>query len=304
MSATPIIFLVVAALTLAAAFLVVTVRNLIHAALWLVAALFGVATVAMVYVAGCEAYGRRVGLLGAAFAASTVLSVQLSHFYVSDTMLGFLVALILVLALRQSAKPSFGLFVAVPVVAGVALATKFSGLFILVPLAVTVYWGLKVLQLGSERPIGRRNLAARFGLELFGGILIIATVFILLNPSALRSPSEYWFLDFGDSNWWNAWNFPAGNLRLLWNLLLSEGAVRPLWAIASMPSIRLINPLSLLAWGMGPPLLIVSLLGIALAMRHRTKAGWLLLSYVLAAYLMVANSHVQSFGMCTRWCPR
>ena len=43
MTIAQIIFLVVAAVTLASAFMVVTTRNLIHAALWLVATLFGVA---------------------------------------------------------------------------------------------------------------------------------------------------------------------------------------------------------------------------------------------------------------------
>jgi NADH-quinone oxidoreductase subunit J len=38
-----IIFLIVAAITLGAAVMVVTVRNLVHAALWLILALFGVA---------------------------------------------------------------------------------------------------------------------------------------------------------------------------------------------------------------------------------------------------------------------
>jgi len=43
MSFEQVVFILVAAGTLGAALLVVTTRNLIHAALWLIAALFGVA---------------------------------------------------------------------------------------------------------------------------------------------------------------------------------------------------------------------------------------------------------------------
>ena len=45
MTAEQIIFLIVGAVTLVAGLMVVTVRNLVHAALWLVATLFGVAII-------------------------------------------------------------------------------------------------------------------------------------------------------------------------------------------------------------------------------------------------------------------
>jgi len=45
MTGTQIFFLIVGAVTLIAGFMVVTVRNLIHAALWLVVTLFGVAMI-------------------------------------------------------------------------------------------------------------------------------------------------------------------------------------------------------------------------------------------------------------------
>ena len=45
MTGEQIIFLIVALFTLGSALMVVTTRNLIHAALWLVATLFGVAVI-------------------------------------------------------------------------------------------------------------------------------------------------------------------------------------------------------------------------------------------------------------------
>ncbi len=83
MNATPIIFLLVAALTLAAAFLVVTVRNLIHAALWLVAALFGVAVIFVLLDAGFMATVQVVLYIGA-IAILIVFAVMLTRRVMHD----------------------------------------------------------------------------------------------------------------------------------------------------------------------------------------------------------------------------
>lgn len=65
MTTAQIIFLVVAAATLGSAFMVVTSRNLIHAALWLVATLFGVAVFYALLNAGFLAVVQVVVYIGA-----------------------------------------------------------------------------------------------------------------------------------------------------------------------------------------------------------------------------------------------
>ena len=65
MTAEQIIFLVVAFFTLGSGFMVVTTRNLIHAALWLVATLFGVAVVFALLDAGFLAVVQVVVYIGA-----------------------------------------------------------------------------------------------------------------------------------------------------------------------------------------------------------------------------------------------
>ncbi len=65
MSTSQIIFFVVAAVTLGSAFMVVTSRNLIHAALWLVATLFGVAVTYALLDAGFLAVVQVVVYIGA-----------------------------------------------------------------------------------------------------------------------------------------------------------------------------------------------------------------------------------------------
>jgi NADH-quinone oxidoreductase subunit J len=61
----PIVFVVVAALTLGAALLVATSRNLVHAALWLIVALFGVAVIFAILQAGFLAVVQVVIYIGA-----------------------------------------------------------------------------------------------------------------------------------------------------------------------------------------------------------------------------------------------
>ena len=65
MSGLQIIFIVVAALTLGAGLMAVTVRNLVHAALWLILALFGVAITFVLLNAGFLAVAQVVVYIGA-----------------------------------------------------------------------------------------------------------------------------------------------------------------------------------------------------------------------------------------------
>jgi NADH-quinone oxidoreductase subunit J len=65
MAATQILFIVVAAATLGAALMVVTARNMMHAALWLIAALFGIAVVYVLLSAGFLAIAQVVIYIGA-----------------------------------------------------------------------------------------------------------------------------------------------------------------------------------------------------------------------------------------------
>jgi len=82
-SAAQIIFIVVALLTVATTFLVVTVRNLIHAALWLVATLFGIAVIFVLLDAGFMATVQIVLYIGA-IAILIVFAVMLTRRVMQD----------------------------------------------------------------------------------------------------------------------------------------------------------------------------------------------------------------------------
>ena len=65
MTSQQIIFIILAAITLGSAVMVVTARNLVHAALWLIAALFGVACLFVALNAGFLAVAQVVIYIGA-----------------------------------------------------------------------------------------------------------------------------------------------------------------------------------------------------------------------------------------------
>jgi NADH-quinone oxidoreductase subunit J len=79
-----VIFILVAALVLGSAVMVVTTRNLVHSALWLVAALFGVAMVFVLLSAGFLAVAQVVIYIGA-IAILFIFAVMLTRRLMQDT---------------------------------------------------------------------------------------------------------------------------------------------------------------------------------------------------------------------------
>ena len=84
MTGEQIIFLIVGAVTLIAGLMVVTVRNLVHAALWLVATLFGVAIIYTLLNAGFLAVVQVVVYIGA-IAILFIFAVMLTRRQAADT---------------------------------------------------------------------------------------------------------------------------------------------------------------------------------------------------------------------------
>lgn len=78
-----IIFLVVAVGTLGAAFMVVTTRNLVHAALWLVVSLFGIAVYYVMLSAGFLAMAQVVIYIGA-IAILMIFAIMLTRRVAGD----------------------------------------------------------------------------------------------------------------------------------------------------------------------------------------------------------------------------
>jgi 4-amino-4-deoxy-L-arabinose transferase-like glycosyltransferase len=108
-----------------------------HFYLWgrAVTALFGVATVWLVFQAGMR-WGARHALLAAGLLAVQPLHVRQSHYVLTDVPLTFFVTLALLLSLRAHEERTVRAFAWAGVAAGLAAATKYNGAAaLLMPLA-------------------------------------------------------------------------------------------------------------------------------------------------------------------------
>lgn len=136
-----------------------------------VTAVFGAGSVLLVAGLGRSLFSSRaVGLLAAAALAVHPVSVLYGHFITADVPVTFFLLLSLVFSARIAAHPARGLHARAGVAAGLATATKYSGLIALLPLAVAHYLG--------NRAVGRR-LEPRSLLVAFAGL---AFAFCLTSP--------------------------------------------------------------------------------------------------------------------------
>ncbi len=94
-------------------------------------ALFDVATVALIFELGRVMFNRRVGLLAAALLGLTVLNIQHSHFFGSETFLAFFVTAVIYFSIRITKSPSRWNYVGAGLAYGLALATKLNAIPVL-----------------------------------------------------------------------------------------------------------------------------------------------------------------------------
>ncbi len=214
-------------------------------------AVLGTATVLLLYRFGRQAYGELTGLLASLFLAVAFLAVRDSHFATIDIPLTFTCVVGLNAALELAENYQARYRVVGGVLAGLAASVKYNGALLLASLAVA--------QLVHRRPTTRRLL----GLIAIGGLAVIA--FLLTSPFLVVDISA----------------FTAG-IGYIFHHLSS----------ASQPEIGYIHIPRLALWyGLDPPLFLISLFGIALALVRRTKADWILFAFLLAYYALLGAGY-------------
>jgi YYY domain-containing protein len=142
-------------------------------------AFWGAATVVLLALLGARLYGRRTGMLAGALLAATVFHVQNSHFAISDVPLTFLVLLSLFFLTEVVESGMLSRYLLAGLTIGLAIATKFSALPILLPLAVAVAirWRLEK----KARPL-------LYGLAAGGAVVAF---FVLGEPYAILDFRAY-----------------------------------------------------------------------------------------------------------------
>jgi YYY domain-containing protein len=105
-------------------------------------ALFATGTVLMVFFTGKLLYDRRVGLLAAALMATSVLDIQLAHYFTVDSFLTFFAAFTIYYCVRIVKRGKWSDYVLAGLGLGLATACKLSGAFLAPIVGIAFLWHL------------------------------------------------------------------------------------------------------------------------------------------------------------------
>ena len=151
-----------------------------------ISALLGALTVAAVAALGVAIAGRSVGLLAAIFAALAPMSIQLAHFFTTDSWLTFFVAACLVACIKAADLGHIKFFALAGAFFGLAMATKGSVFALAIPIVVAI--AVDALRPGStSTPPVRRHATIR----ALAAASTAMVAFFAFEPFALVRPDIY-----------------------------------------------------------------------------------------------------------------
>lgn len=230
--------------------------------------LLGTATIAVIYFLGRRLYGRKAGLLAALLYAVTPIAVQHSHFLTVDVPATFFVSLALLWAARLLTRQTWADYVLAGFFVGLAAATKYNcGLVLIAPL---------LAHRCNKNP---KTCDTHRAAHLF--VLLTAAVFAFL----IACPGPIINFDA----FWNG-TYPGSGVRYELfehsrsghgDLFTNTGLG---WIYHLVVSLR---------YGMGSPLLLLSLAGIAYAVKKRRPEDGILLAFILLYYGLAGFSAVR-----------
>lgn len=222
-------------------------------------AALGTATVVVVFWVGRRIWNEKVGLAAAFFLGVAFLHVRDSHFGTTDVAMAFLVMVAIALLIESYVR--HGSLTAVGFVCGLAAATKYNAVLLVVPLVVAEL--VRLLE-SPHRHEGspverwwRPGLAFAIALLIGVPFVVLDTERFLAAMAALRQAMQ------------------LGQNRVLASAPVSGG-----WLYHLQVSL----------WhGLGAPLLVAGLAGMAAILMRTPKIGLVLFSFPLVYYAVAGN---------------
>ena len=219
----------------------------------LVSVVFGMVAIGVAYLLAKRAYGRGAGLLSAAGVALSPVLVRHAHYGLPDVPAACLLLVALYALFRFVEEPSRRRFVLAGVLVGLAIVMKYYSTW-----ALAVSFTVAVFLAARHEQWPRRRVLSRVFL---GGLMAIGT-FAVVSP--------YTVLDF-DTFWADAVLFQLGT-----QVGYGQALSRMLAYYASALALE----------GLGLPLAILALVGLAYAIYRRRSADLLLIAFVVP-YMIV-----------------
>ncbi len=235
-----------------------------------VSGLMGVLTIPVLFALGRRLYGDKAGLISALIYAVLPLAVLNAHFYTVDVGATLFVALALLWSARLLEKQSWKEYALAGVWTGLAAATKYSTVLVIVAPAAAHY-------IVTKRSAQNRPPIARLGVLLAS----VAVAFLIACPGPLLNWTAFWE---GLPSW------PGSGVRyeLFEHPRLGHGLLfvntGPGWWYHLVISLR---------YGIGLPMLALVLVGLVTAIRAKTEQDRLLLCFVLIYYGVTGLSGVR-----------
>lgn len=156
----------------------------------LLSALYGVATIGVVFWLGRLIWSGIVGLVAALLTALSSTAVQQAHYATVDTALVFWMLLALALGLTAFRKPTRS-FLPAGIAAGMAIGTKYTGILIVPPLLLLMTW--RNITHDTRHASSTVSRASMAGIAALGGILWLG--FALVSPTVLENVARAWTTD-------------------------------------------------------------------------------------------------------------
>ncbi|MFQ5942184.1 MAG: DUF2298 domain-containing protein [Anaerolineales bacterium] len=214
-------------------------------------AIFDISSVFLIYLIGARLYSRRVGVLAAAFTATSVLLIQHAHFFVVDSFANTFILAGIYFAVRAMDEGKLIHYALFGVALGMAVASKISA----APLAGVIVLASVVRLWGhEEQPAWTRELGS---LILAAGVSLLT--FRILQP--------YAFLGIGLNPLW------VNNLISLNSQTSGAAESPPTWQWAQRTPL-LFAFRNLVAYGMGLPLGIFAWAGWVWAVIRTIRGDW------------------------------
>jgi hypothetical protein len=219
-----------------------------------IVAAVGTATVLLVHRLATAAFGWTTGCVAAALLSVAHLHVRDSHFGVTDVPLAAFVCATLLAALRIASRGLCRDYALAGLLAGLAISTKYPGA-LLVP-------ALVVADL-----VGRAKGPARPRWRLAAGLALVPLAFLAGTPFALLAWPE----------------FREGIVDQL------QAQAGPSWLGVDLGS-GYRHHLRFTLWhGLGPPVLLASLVGVGVALRRAPRSALVLLAFAIPYMLVLGR---------------
>ncbi len=215
-------------------------------------ALLGSLTVVLVFEFGRRAYGWLAGVVAAAALAVAFLHVRDSHFGTLDIPLTLAITAGLYIAYRTAAARGFRPLLINGISLGIAASLKYNGALLFAGIAAAQALRTRTEEVGLTRATGRLAVIAGIGVAT----LVVTSPFLLLDPGMTAHGIGYIVQHLGT---------------------------------ATAPAIGWIELSKALWYGLGPVLILMTILGIVWALRRREPADWIIVSFLIVYFLVIGT---------------